>query len=1221
MTILSTSSKPRNILLVLALVYASISASIEVHAQLVLTGVSIPGVGSFVDATDFPVIRARFRATRAGQPATLSATDINIFETNRFIGVSKLTVESQGVYTAEFATSIFFPLLNSIPTSVSGSVVLYGVSNSDVGTLPISWNLTPWRGGTVSILDSSFRQVPYFIDFGDVPVGRDSLRKLNVHSYEATRGSNGNERTLRLDTILTRSNNFRIVWKGTYGAKAPPVNVESGSDYRIDLICSPQASGPVSDVLTLVYEGGAHYDVMLLANTPSYQATTVLQVVAPNGGENLTPCQNVNIRWKGAIQGFYTHADYTTDNGRSWRFIDSTLDSTIVWSVPRNYSDSARVRCYQKQGVSGTQFLGGVASPATNLAFSASGRYLAVAYGSGLIAEWDIVTSQIVNRYNAEGVTSPTTKVSALSYIGSSRNLLAVLDRPAPQRDQIQRFEQSAPAPSARTDVDMNQVVEIGTDEAGISAFVVGNVSGRIRVYDATTLTERASIDLSSPSATGKITDGIITVALIDGNVVRYNTQTQQEISRYTTNIRTASGPTPNYVGASRSAELVAIAGLANPGAGNAGQEQRTFIYDVKKDALIRVIYRSGLNSVGVSFNPSATFLTLGFMGQEQIQQYDIVNRQVLGPTPGMPGHSNLMTDVEYGPDGSTLATCSDDVSNNLLLRRIIIPEMDASDGVFKILPLDMSSTTVSMGRRYIGTSIDTIVTSTICNVGSVPAVFQTGSLMFGSWLSLPDPIADDTVLPGQCLSVRFVGSLRDTGNLVDTLNMVSCGVQFRVPITSTSVDRDLTLFGDMTDFGDVCVGDTGSVGLTLIRNNDPIDVVINGITMRKGVNSQFRVRGYTPGTRLASGSSLDAEILFVPRVLGADTDEVVIAYAGQVNVTRTIRVIGYGAGAEIRLSHPTLAFVSEINEREVTLTNRSANDVNLTSASLPAGAPFTLLTPVPITIRGNDSIRLRIRHDGGPISGNDVMALAFAPCASSLGIRLVSYVGTATITAPSVSADPRGDASIPIMSEITENFAYNGERTFEGTMLVNPRLFLARTIVSGLGVSEILSQDIVDDVRQIRFRVVGSFKQKQEIARLEGPAGLAEIDTSILSFDTTATSYGASVVTKYLPGVLRILNPDPNRRIIHPSALSIRSITPQPSSEEVSITIAADEEMVGTLTLSDQQGVIHRRVSVRIASGSTTLKIDCGDLPPGVHMVLINAGQHSVSTSIVVIR
>ncbi|MCX6140729.1 MAG: hypothetical protein NTX15_07880 [Candidatus Kapabacteria bacterium] len=1193
----------------------------QAQAQLVLTGVSIPGVGSFVDASDYPVIRARFRATRAGQPAVLTATDISIFEANRFIGVNKLSTESQGVYTAEFATSLYTPVINSIPTTVFGTVILYGVSNADVGTLPVSWSLSPWRGGTVNILDSAFRQVPYYIDFGDVPIGKDSLRKLNVHAFEATRGTNGNERGLKLDTLLTRSNNFRIVWKGTYGTKPPPVEVESGSDYRFDLICSPKVAGPISDVLTLVYEGGAHYDVMVLANTPSYKATTVLQVVAPNGGENLTPCQAINIRWKGAIQGFYTHADYSTDNGRSWKFIDSTLDSTIVWSVPSEYSDSARVRCYQKQGVSGARFLSGESSPATNLAFNATGRYLAVAYGSGLIAEWDIVTSQIVNRYNAEGVAAPTTKVSAMSYVGSSRNILAIVDRPFPSKDQIQRFQQSSPSPTARIDVDMNQVVEIGTDVSGTNAFVVGNVSGRIRVYDAVTLTERTPIDLTSPSATGKIADGILTAALIDGNVVRYDTQTQREISRYTTNIRTAGGPTPNFVGASRSAELVAIAGLANPGAGNAGQEQRTFIYDMKKDALIRVIYRSGLNSVGVTFNPSATFLTLGFMGQQQIQQYDIVNRKILGPTPGMPGHSNLMTDVEYGPDGSTLASCSDDVSNNLLLRRIIIPESDESDGVFKILPLNMSSTTISMGKKYIGTGVDTVVVSTICNDGIVPAVFQSGSLLFNTWLKIADPIADDTVLPGKCLSVRFVAALRDIGRLVDTLNLTSCGVKFRVPITSTSVDRDLTVFGNMTDFGNVCVSDTGSVALTLVRNNDPIDVVINGITMRKGVSSQFRVRGYTPGTTLASGKSLDAEILFVPRVLGADTDEVVISYAGQVNVTRTIRVIGYGAGAEIQLSHPTLAFIPEISEREVVLTNRSANNVELTSATLPTGAPFTLLTTVPLTIRGKDSIRLRIRYDGGSISGNDVMALAFAPCASSLGIRLVSYSGTATISAPIVSADPRGDATIPIQSDITESVAYNGERTYEGIIQVNPRLFLARSIVSDLGVSEIVSQEITDGSRQIRFRVVGSFRQKQEIARLVGPAGLAEIDSSILSFDTTALAYGTSVVIKYSKGLLRILNPDPNRHIIHPSPLSIRSITPQPASDDLTITVLADEDIVGTLTISDQQGVIHQRIPVRISKGSTPLKVNCGDLPPGVHMVLINGGRHSTSTSVVVLR
>lgn len=1217
----TTNVITRNLLLACLLAGLFAFGKQEVVAQLTLTGVSIPGVGSFIDATAYPQIRVRFRATRAGQPVTLRAADIYILEVNAYKGVSKLTEESNGTYIAEFATSQFNPVQNSVPTSINGGVFLYGVNNGDVGSLPVTWSLTPPRGGSVFVVDSTFKRVPLYIDFGDVAVGVDSMRKLNLRAFEATRAANGNERGLRIDTIMTKTNNFRIVWKGSYGTKPPPVSVEAGGDYRFDLYCSPKTSGPISDVLTIIYEGGSRFDVMVFANTPSYKATTVLQVTSPNGGENLTPCQNVNIRWTGSIPGFFTHAEYTTDNGKSWKFIDSTLDSVIVWRIPTEYSDSVRIRVYQKQGASGARWLRGPAQSATNLAFSANGRFLAVAYADGTIAEWDIVTSTIVNTYVAAGVAAPATKISGLSFVGRSRNIIAVIDRQSPAKDQLQHFTPGTTTPDARIDVDLPNVIEIGTDSLGLNAYAVGTMGGRIRVYDATTLVEQAPISLTAPTSAGRIANNILTVYLIDGNVVRYDPVTKAELVRYDTEIPNSGGPASNFVSMSGSARLIALSGIAYTVSGNTANEQRTMIYDTQSASLIRVIYRDGANSVGLTFNPSETFLTMGFAGQPQVQQYDVLNRKMAGPITNMPGHPDLMTDIEYASDGSTLASCSIGTNDNLLVRRIITPENDMSDAVFRILPLDLSSVTITMGTRYIGTDLDTTVTATICNNGVVPAVFESGVLFAGSWLTLKETIANDTLPPGQCLSVRFTAMPRDTGLLVDSLILSACSVRFSVPVIVRSIDRDLTLGGDMTDFGNICVGDTSVRSVPLVRNNDPIGVTIDGIAMRKGVASQFRVRGYTPGATLASGATLNVEILFVPRTAGRDTDDVVITYAGQVSVTRSIRVTGYGSGADIALSHPVLAFVPEITERDVVLANRSSNEVVLGSAVVNAGAPFTLLTPVPITIRGNDSIVLRVRYDGGVIGANDALALAFTPCASSLNIKLAAYKGSSTITAPTVSADPRGDVVIPITATTVENIAYDGQRTFEGTMQVNPRLFIARSISSDLGPAEIVSQDIIGGLRHVRFRVTGSYSRTQEIARLVGPAGLAEIDSSELTFDTTAVAYGSAVSMTYQKGLLRILNPDPNRHILHPSALAITSVSPQPASDDVQVRIVADLDGTATLTISDQQGVVHRARQIQLTRGTTDLMIDTRELPPGVHMILLHVGTNITSSSVVIIR
>jgi hypothetical protein len=191
----------------------------------------------------------------------------------------------------------------------------------------------------------------------------------------------------------------------------------------------------------------------------------------------------------------------------------------------------------------------------------------------------------------------------------------------------------------------------------------------------------------------------------------------------------------------------------------------------------------------------------------------------------------------------------------------------------------------------------------------------------------------------------------------------------------------------------------------------------------------------------------------------------------------------------------------------------------------------------------------------------------------------------------------------------------------FEGVLRVNPRLFLAKTITSSVGTAEIVSQEIIGALRNVRFRITGSFTSTQEIARLTGPAGLAEVDSSILDFDTTATSFGAAVSVVYQPGLLTIVNPDPNRHIIHPSSFSIVGVWPQPATSDVVIDVVTEHEERGVLTVVNAQGLVLLSKQVRCIPGQHTLNIDLRDVPPGVHLVVLNAGSAVTSIPVVVLR
>ncbi|MBU3678044.1 MAG: choice-of-anchor D domain-containing protein [Candidatus Kapabacteria bacterium] len=1205
-----------------AVLLVALLCAAPLAAQITVTGVAIPGVGSFVDATKFPRVTVRFRATRNNQPlTTLTDQDVYVQESNRFMRISSLTPDGSGTWRAEFTASTFSPTANVYPTIIDGGAFLYVVNAGDVGVQPMTWRVNPDRGGSVFICDSSFKRVPLFLDLGDVAVGEESLTKLNLRTFTATRDPNGNERRLFIDSLLTSSSDFTIVWKRTYGSKAPPVEVDVGTDYRFDLIFKPTKPGPVSGLLTVVIEGGQRFTVMLFANTPTYNPSTLLKLVSPNGGERLAPCQQIPIRWKGAIRDFSSFVEYSTNNGRTWNFIDSTMDSSLVWDVPQTYTDSLRLRVYQKQGASDARWLYGEQSKATNLAFSADGRYVSTVYQNGTVVEWDVSTSTVKQRYTIDGTAVPGVKVSALSYAGSTRNLIAVVNRPIPARDQIVRLDSGKATPTAVVEADIPDVSEVCANESGTIVYVAGPLTASIRVLNGADLSPRSTIALDAPISAVRYVDSLINVALITGDVVRLSPETGTEVARYQTGLLRMGAPLMQTLSVSRSNGLIALAGVADAGKGNAPQEQRTFLFDTRTSALIRVIYREGSNIVGVTINPSETFVTLGALGQPQIQQYDVVRRKILGGIPGMPGHSLLMNDIEYGPDGSTLASCSDDLRENMLVRRIINPETDVSDGVGAIMPPDMTTPTISFGNQLIGSRIDTLISGEICNRGSVAAIFTSGQLLGSSWVTLTDPFRTDTIAPGECLPVRFRAVPKDTGLLTDTFELKSCDRTIRIPIQIRSIDRNFTTFGDLTAFGDVCVGDTARRTFQVIRNNDPVPVIIDGIYVRKGSDSQFRVRGYKPGAPLAPGESLQIEVLFVPRLRGHDTDEVVVTYAGQNVLTRSIRVTGRGAGDEISVSHRTLAFIPENRNRTIVLRNNSSTPTTLTEANISPGAPFTSNIIVPVEIPAGDSVVYVITYTGEQISGNDILSFRFTPCAAITQVRLVEYAGTAVVRPQSVTVDPREIVRIPIITSITENVSYNGVRPIEATIIMDEHHFFAQSIEVAGGFGEILSQEVFGGRRMIRFRAERSFNRQDTAIWLVGPAGIGTQDSSIMSFDTASIGFSTVVPTGWQSALLRIANPDPTRHFRYPTGPIIVGISPVPASDAVTVRVRSDRPAAARLRIIDPQGSIVRTTSFAVASELATHALYVSDLMPGAYQIVLDADGTVSTTSMVIVR
>ncbi len=1206
-----THRSPHTVLAAISLLVALLCLGTgSAHAQFQLQRVAFAD-GQLLDISAYPTVRARIRATEAGQPVTLASGSTFLIQGNASLAPASVVVEGQGVHTVQWISSQFGFILTDV----------IAAHNGGTGVVSYALALDKSKGARVVIRDSANRNVPEFVEFGTVAPGGSDTLKLKIVATEAAL-LNGEERPILLESVAVDNPAFKVIWKGSYGSPAPPVNIQSPLSYRIDLICEPTSTEAQSGVLTVTFEGGMTQTTMISANPATYPQRTILNLVTPNGGESFAPCQDVPIRWTGMIAGFYAFVELSTDDGQTWTFIDSTADSSILWRVPETLTTTARIRVSQKFQSTQPVWLQGPRAPAMNAAYSADGRYLLIAYRNGVINEWDVATVTRANTYNLPaGAEEPV----SLCYVGRSRDVIAGTARPGARGGTLVRFTAGTSAPSATQPLPTDLLVrDVATDQQGATLYVLPQQSARIPRYDPATLAARAPISVNAPIASSALNGNIIGASLLNGEVVLIDAATGSEISRSVTGLLAAKGPYAHRFATSLNGRLVAIAGKQLTQIVNGPKEQRTFIFDTQTNRIVKILYRESSDAVNLTFSPSDAFLGLGFEFNPQFVVYDLMNARTLPPSGSAEGHMNRLTDLAFSPDGATLVSTSIDSSNNALLRRVSSPESDISDAPFSISPVQLRVTTVRLREQLIGSRVDTTLTAEICNTGSVPAIINASYFSSNSWLQIATPVNGDTIQPGACLSLSLTSIPLDTGLITDTLNLEFCASIVRIPFEVRSIDRDLTLLVDFEDFGDVCIGQGRTKRLAMLRNNDTVNLVIDGVFMEGGLRDQFRVIDKIDGAVIPPGGTLEVEIEFLPRELGFDTANVIIRYAGQTAIARVVHVMGRGSGADLLLSHTVLPFIPEIPQRDVMIHNRSANAVTITAADITAGQPFTIVSPLPIEIATNDSAAIRIQYDGGVVSNDAAMDLTVQPCASATTVRLAAYSGSARISLPTVTADPRSDTtSLPITAVIGETVPYNGERFFEGSVRLHPRLFLAREITTTIGTAEILSQDVVNDERVIRFRIQGSFTGTGEIARLVGYAGMAEVDETPLICTAAEPAFGSAVTVTYDPGLLRIVHQDPDRRIVdRPLPPIVRSITPNPASSTAELVMHSTSATIVTLRIVDAQGIdLIAPVQTTLVKGATPLALDVSALPVGVHRVLVISAEGRSTATLVIVR
>ncbi len=107
------------------------------------------------------------------------------------------------------------------------------------------------------------------------------------------------------------------------------------------------AGDPASDFSAEPMPNGGRVDLGYYGGTAEASAFA-FRVVAPNGGDSLTPGQTATIKWQGGKLLGAKKLDFSTNNGASWTAITAAADAggagTYAWTVPTARSTDCLVR-------------------------------------------------------------------------------------------------------------------------------------------------------------------------------------------------------------------------------------------------------------------------------------------------------------------------------------------------------------------------------------------------------------------------------------------------------------------------------------------------------------------------------------------------------------------------------------------------------------------------------------------------------------------------------------------------------------------------------------------------------------------------------------------------------------------------------------------------------------------------------------------------------------
>jgi WD40 repeat protein len=1206
--------KNKTVISAIIIAFSLLISTSGANSQLLVETIQQGSFDSDVNTDYYPRFNSYVRASDQGKKIILTKKNVLIMEDNfTAIPESVGAPNGQGYQKVEWITT----LRSRSDTAGTNLDLMYitVTANNKTGMAIATYRLPSVTILSIVSLVEMKPKIIYELDFGDLPVGQSTNLPFNL-SPQAARKENGNEVPFPVDSIVMKSNNFSY-----FDVDGPPFMMTSPMLHYADIIFVPKTANYIRENITVYYEGGRKLDMPIIGQHYDMARSTMLNVIQPNGGEKLTPCQYYRIKWSGFIRGMTTLIEYTTDQGANWNKIAAVSDSVFDWLVPNVISDNVKIRVSQLLQDGEKRTLTKDEVPNTKVCFNTDASKLLSATRDGRILEWNLLTYDVDFTYKIGQVDYPgeATDSKGLIYFEQETKFVAAYDRfymyPYNDPDTLAFFNVGSPDPYMKIGVDY-QVKEISSDSKRQFIVVTAEMDNKIYLYSTTDGSLVKTIDFTYPVTTinfNQQKDEAIVVLLNNDVIVldvpAFNIKSTFSYNQLPRIIKAALSSNGLYFSfGCKIPEKPEYVGLLN----------EIHVALRANGTIVRSFRKAGSNPVNLTFSPTSNILVLGYEGQPQISFWDLSSSGFAG---GLQGNEGFLTDMKVSAGGNAIAATSF-TTDNLTLRKFSYPEMDLSDNSFAIVKPDVDVLASIVPEKYIGSDNLIQIDKKFCNKGVVPILIDNADFQFGKHFRLAQPIINDTLFPGECLSFDIVYHPVDTGIVRDTLRFYSCAGTFLMPFESYSKMRNVSFLSDPFDFGELCVGLNAEKDFMFIRNDDPVAIKINYITFEIFDKNPFYVAGKLSDTIVQPGQVLQVRLGFAPQLTGIQSNILVVTHSDLGAYQFKGNISGRGIGTDIKLSHTDLRFIPEIKSRTINVKNLSDNTISIIKANISPFNNYKFVTPLPIQILGNSEANIQIDWDGVP-TADDSLYLEAEPCVRRSYVILGQYKGQSTLSIPDVQADPNGEATIKVRFQTNENSAYNGDRFFESEITINPRIFLPQTVTSEFGNGTLIRNDVVNDRRIIGFRVEGNFPTTGIVADIKGIAGLAEIDTSVVRIVPQSLNWGTAVATTTQSGIFRLINLCGDRRIIQPTgSLKQLSISPNPSSGLFRVSFYSESEGIGSIDVIDNLGLKIMSVSnLNIVKGFNEVDLLGNLLSPGTYTVIVKLGSEFISQQIIIIK